>query len=495
MSSSYAAPLPGQSVPVAALGAAAVAAAVASGAPPPVAVSLVLSIVGYKLTSSFLSSGFVREAFIKARLTGIDLNKPETKRDADGNLIRPIEGPIVPEATGVLAGTVYLTVMFLFIPVRFVHESEAWGGRSGGWGAASAAAAVAAPSGSFPLAHLSKFLCSLLAICCMCFLGFADNVLDLRWRDKLWLPLCASLPLLVVYAVDGGGTTVIVPRLLAPLLGGSIQLGVAYYFFMACLAIFCTNAINILAGVNGLEVGQSVVIAATVIVNNLIQLWRWPSGPLHDNNLFSLYLMLPFLGCSVALMQHNWFPARVFVGDTYCYFAGMTFAVAGILGHNSKTLLLFFVPQILNFIYSVPQLFKLVPCPRHRMPGFDAKTNRLTMSYAEFSMAELRAPGRLVVRACAALRLGSVHIDASTQQARASAGARRGSAAARHELRRHAPQVRMSNMTIINYALYVCGPMREDRLTLALLGVQAACSALALLVRYQLAYVFYDIVK
>jgi UDP-N-acetylglucosamine--dolichyl-phosphate N-acetylglucosaminephosphotransferase len=53
----------------------------------------------------------------------------------------------------------------------------------------------------------------------------------------------------------------------------------------------------------------------------------------------------------------------------------------------------------------------------------------------------------------------------------------------------------MSNMTIINYALYVCGPMREDRLTLALLGVQAACSALALLVRYQLAYVFYDIVK
>ena len=44
--------------------------------------------------------------------------------------------------------------------------------------------------------------------------------------------------------------------------------------------------------------------------------------------------------------QHNWFPARVFVGDTYCYFAGMTFAVAGILGHNSKTLLLFFVPQV-----------------------------------------------------------------------------------------------------------------------------------------------------
>ena len=91
----------------------------------------------------------------------------------------------------------------------------------------------------------------------------------------------------------GGGTFVVLPKLLFPLLGdlglpSSVELGIAYYGFMACLAIFCTNAINILAGVNGLEAGQSVVIALTMLVNNGIQLWRWPDGPLHDNNLFSL---------------------------------------------------------------------------------------------------------------------------------------------------------------------------------------------------------------
>ena len=107
-------------MPVATLGAVAVAAAVASGAPVPVAVSLGLSIVGYKLTSSFLSSSFVREAFIKARLVGVDLNKPTTKRDAAGNLVRPVDGALVPEAAGVLAGTVYLVCMFVFIPVRFL---------------------------------------------------------------------------------------------------------------------------------------------------------------------------------------------------------------------------------------------------------------------------------------------------------------------------------------------------------------------------------------
>ena len=62
------------------------------------------------------------------------------------------------------------------------------------------------------------------------------------------------------------------------------------------------------------------------------------------------------------------YPSKVFVGDTFCYFAGVVLAVSGILGLFSKTLLLFFIPQVLNFVYSTPQLFKLIPCPRHRLP-------------------------------------------------------------------------------------------------------------------------------
>jgi UDP-N-acetylglucosamine--dolichyl-phosphate N-acetylglucosaminephosphotransferase len=60
----------------------------------------------------------------------------------------------------------------------------------------------------------------------------------------------------MVYVVDGGGTVVVLPSAASRLLGlgSSVDIGAAYYLFMACLAIFCTNAINILAGVNGLEV-------------------------------------------------------------------------------------------------------------------------------------------------------------------------------------------------------------------------------------------------
>merc|ERR1719369_1010089 len=105
----------------------------------------------------------------------------------------------------------------------------------------------------FPHYEFVQLVSALLSISCMLLLGFADDVLDLRWRHKLLLPSMASLPLLMVYYVTTNRTEIMVPLILRPLLGTSIQLGVVYYLYMGLLAVFCTNAINILAGINGLE--------------------------------------------------------------------------------------------------------------------------------------------------------------------------------------------------------------------------------------------------
>lgn len=71
---------------------------------------------------------------------------------------------------------------------------------------------------------------------------------------------------------------------------------------MGMLAVFCTNAINILAGINGLEVGQSVIIALSIIVFNVIEL----TGDQYKAHCFSLTVMLPYLGTTLALLKHNW---------------------------------------------------------------------------------------------------------------------------------------------------------------------------------------------
>ena len=40
-----------------------------------------------------------------------------------------------------------------------------------------------------------------------------------------------------------------------------------------------------------------------------------------------------------------------------------------------------------------PQLFKCVPCPRHRMPGYERSTDTLVLSHAEFDSTQLSAAG------------------------------------------------------------------------------------------------------
>jgi len=105
----------------------------------------------------------------------------------------------------------------------------------------------------FATERLVEYNAALLSICMTVLLGFMDDVMDLKWRYKFIVPTIASFPLLVAY---NGLTSIIVPTFLRGLLGyTTIQLGFLYYCYMGMLSVFCTNSINIYAGINGIEVG------------------------------------------------------------------------------------------------------------------------------------------------------------------------------------------------------------------------------------------------
>jgi UDP-N-acetylglucosamine--dolichyl-phosphate N-acetylglucosaminephosphotransferase len=323
----------------------------------------------------------------------------------------------------------------------------------------------------YAASHPTKLLdvnSALLSICFMLFLGFTDDVLDWPWRYKLFLPSVASLPLLCCY---NGSTSIVMPLQLRSLLWGDgeatlmgyllgflividpnadgalVDLGSFYLLYMGMLAVFCTNAINIYAGINGLEAGQSYVIGCAVLVHNLIEI---RSHRLEENHLFSVMIMLSFVGVTMGLLKHNWFPSSVFVGDTFCYFAGMTFAVVAILGHFSKTLLLFFIPQIINFLWSTPQLFHLVPCPRHRLPKFDPATGLMHPSTFPCKANEYR-----------------------WNKAKPD-------------------DLEAPNLTVICLCLQILGPMSERVLCIVLLGLQVVCCAIGLFCRYYVSRFFFD---
>ena len=114
-----------------------------------------------------------------------------------------IDPPKVPEATGVITGCVFLIITFLMIPLTF---SEYFG-------------QVQSDNKSrFPHEEFAQLISALLSISCMLLLGFADDVLDLRWRHKLLLPTMASLPLLMVYYVTANRTDIVVPLIFLSLI-------------------------------------------------------------------------------------------------------------------------------------------------------------------------------------------------------------------------------------------------------------------------------------
>lgn len=237
---------------------------------------------------------------------------------------------------------------------------------------------------------------------------------------------------------------------------------------MGMLIIFCTHSINILAGINGIEAGQSVVIGISVICNDLLYVFNNPDRASVEAHLFSLYFIMPFVGVTCALLWHNWFPARLFVGDTFCYFAGMTLAVVGILGHFSKTLLLFFLPQIFNFVYSCPQLFRLVECPRHRMPRLN---DQGLLQCSNVRPNDKKPMGKLGNIALKLLRaLGLLKVFEYDEEGRI---------------------VECNNLTLLNLVLAHLGPMSERNTTIAVLLIQICASLLAFFIRYRLVHFVY----
>ncbi|BCR96406.1 UDP-N-acetylglucosamine--dolichyl-phosphate N-acetylglucosaminephosphotransferase [Aspergillus luchuensis] len=416
----------------------------------PLVASLAFSGIAFAVTFSMIR--WLVPVFLKAGLKGRDMAKPRR--------------PEIPETMGAVCAIVYLLALIFFIPFAFYKDIVA--ATSGGGNRDVVIEVEHVETGRmlhrFPHGKLASYLSGLLSLQCIVILGIGDDLLDIRWRHKVLIPAFGAIPMLIVYFVDFGVTQVVVPVPLQPYLGSTIDLGWLYYAYMAAVAIFCPNSINMLAGINGVEVAQSLVIAVLLIANDVLYLapiTPYPH-PATDSHLFSLYFLLPFVGVSAALLCHNWYPSKVFVGDTYCYFAGMVFAVVGILGHFSKTLLLLFIPQIFNFLYSTPQLFNLIPCPRHRLPKFNSVTGLLDASVTEWTVP----PSPLVATALNLLHtLRLVRVTKNEQ----------------------GQIVESTNLTILNLWLVWAGPMKENQLAWSMVAVQTFCGLAGLFVRHRLA--------
>jgi len=161
--------------------------------------------------------------------------------------------------------------------------------------------------------------------------GILDDLLGLRQAVKAFLPVIAALPLV---AVRAGHTVITIPFL------GRVDFGLAYSLVLVPLGITgAANAVNMLAGFNGLELGMSLVAmgALSAIAAKL-------------GATTALIILLAGSGAALGLLLFNWYPAKIFVGDVGTLSLGAILASSCIVGNFEAAGLLIIVPYSLDFL-------------------------------------------------------------------------------------------------------------------------------------------------
>ena len=115
----------------------------------------------------------------------------------------------IPEPIGVVAAAIYLIFLFIFIPIPFydlINKRTLFTGVEGlldiEWFFIYFFLLKLNLSENSAYLNLMAMLAGIVSICTAVLLGFADDILDLRWRHKLIFPTLSSLPLLLVYLLS-----------------------------------------------------------------------------------------------------------------------------------------------------------------------------------------------------------------------------------------------------------------------------------------------------
>ncbi|HIH09598.1 MAG TPA: glycosyl transferase family 4, partial [Candidatus Diapherotrites archaeon] len=169
--------------------------------------------------------------------------------------------------------------------------------------------------------NLTLLFASFLTILLVGFIGVIDDLIGWKKGIRQWqhalFPVFAALPLM---AVQAGTDIVILPFL------GAASLGVLYSLIIVPLGITgSSNAFNMLAGFNGLEAGLGIILIGT------LSLIAFLTGRTE-----ALILGAAILGALIAFLRYNWFPAKVFGGDSLTLMIGASVATISIVGNMEK---------------------------------------------------------------------------------------------------------------------------------------------------------------
>ncbi|HLS09894.1 MraY family glycosyltransferase [Lentibacillus sp.] len=171
--------------------------------------------------------------------------------------------------------------------------------------------------------------------------GALDDRFSIRPVIKLTGQLIAAS-----FLISSG---LIIERITLPVIG-MIDLGFTSVLITVLWIIGITNAINLIDGLDGLATGVTTIAFLSMFIMAII-----------DVQVLAAYLCIVLIGANLGFLYHNFYPAKIYMGDTGSNFLGYMIAVVSIVGlFKNIALFSFIIPVIVLAVPIFDTLFAIV---------------------------------------------------------------------------------------------------------------------------------------
>lgn len=159
--------------------------------------------------------------------------------------------------------------------------------------------------------------------------GILDDIYELSARKKLVGQLSAAS-----VVVFWGGVQIKFINL--PFTTGVLEFGFLSIPITILWIIGITNAINLIDGLDGLAAGVSSIAFITISIMAIL-----------IPNPFVVIISGILLASTIGFLFYNFYPAKIFMGDTGAMFLGFMIAVLSLLGFKNVTFISYIIPLII----------------------------------------------------------------------------------------------------------------------------------------------------
>ncbi len=173
-------------------------------------------------------------------------------------------------------------------------------------------------------------------------IGICDDIKPLKASYKFIGQLIAGI-IVVFYG------NISLPTL--GIFGLKLNFGIVGYPLALLFIVAIINAINLIDGLDGLASGTSSIFFLAVSIIAFF---------LHRINGLDVTLSLIMLGATLGFLVYNFYPAKIFMGDTGSMFLGFMISVIALLGYKSTTVTSLIVPIIILFLPILDTLFAVL---------------------------------------------------------------------------------------------------------------------------------------